>query len=194
MLKIKLFVALVLFFMIFLFMNEQLLYATGWDVKTYPTNGCVTYRQTVSFTNLGDTLKFVVLEPIPVAGYDSAVISVKTSGTTPNFRIHSYLTNFPDEETDSTYWTLKQQWDTVVATGLGKCALKPVNKILYTATSTGPMGWNIITVKGLSGNTLNTSVDIAITYYRFIKIGSILKYPNENYCDLKKFGSFPLRI
>ena len=147
-------------------------FADGWELKTFPSNKCVTYHQVFSFTAAGDTLYRFVAEPIPVASYDSATISVKESGTTPNFHLSSYLTNY-NEPTDSTYWTLEQTWDTLVTGGLGKCVLKPVNKILYTKTSAGSFAYNIIVVKGLSGNTRNVTIDIAITYYTFVCTGMI---------------------
>ncbi len=156
--KIKLFTIL----LVILFCGS--IFASEWDVKTYPSNNCVTYHQVISFTAAGDSLYRFVLSPIPAASFDSATISIKTSGTTVNYRVSSYLTNF-NEPADSTYWTIIKNYDTTTAS-MGSSKHKPSNAKLDTKTTAGSFAYNILVVTGLAGNTLNSSLDIAVTYYR----------------------------
>lgn len=128
--------------------------------QTTPTvNSCSVVEGTISFAS--DSLGHFRLGSINILPYIGSVatISVKVVGTTPNYRLNTYLSNY--QSGDSAYWNLSQSFDTT-----GVNVGKPVNSAVTIKVSTLPMRFLYATIKGLTGNREDVRIYFRVVLYR----------------------------
>lgn len=154
-----LFLALLLIFPV---MNpDMILGQTKVEItQTTPTvNSCSVVEGTISFAS--DSLAHIRLGSVNILPYigSIATVSWKVTGTTPNFRINTYLSNY--NSGDSTYWNFSQQWDTT-----GVYTAKPVNDTVTIKQSGLPMRFLYATIKGLTGNRKDVRIYFRVVLYK----------------------------
>ena len=113
--------------------------------STPTVNSCSYVEGTITFA--ADSLakyQLGLINILPYANY-LASISFKATGTTRNFQITTYLSNYNTK--DTTYWNLSQQWDTT-----GVYTNKPVNDTVTIKWNGLPMRYLGVIVQGLTGN------------------------------------------
>jgi len=128
--------------------------------QTTPTvNSCSVVEGTITFA--ADSLakyQFGLMNILPYADFLAAV-TWKATGTTRNFQVTTYLTNFNTK--DTTYWNLSQQWDTT-----GVYTNKPVNDTVTIKWNGLPTRYLGVIVQGLTGNREDVKVYFRAVFYR----------------------------
>ncbi|KXK41639.1 MAG: hypothetical protein UZ05_CHB002003100 [Chlorobi bacterium OLB5] len=128
--------------------------------QTTPTvNSCSVVEGTISFA--ADSLAKYQLGLINILPYADflAQVSWKATGTTRNFQITTYLTNYNTK--DTAYWNLSQQWDTT-----GVYTNKPVNDTVTIKWNGLPTRYLGAIIQGLTGNREDVRIYFRVVLYR----------------------------
>ncbi|HMQ98217.1 MAG TPA: hypothetical protein PKE39_04265 [Ignavibacteria bacterium] len=127
--------------------------------STPTVNSCSVVEGTISFA--ADSLakyQFGLMNILPYADY-LAMVSWKATGTTRNFQVTTYFSNYNTK--DTTYWNLSQQWDTT-----GVYTNKPVNDTVTIKWNGLPVRYLGAIVQGLTGNREDVKVYFRVVLYR----------------------------
>ena len=127
---------------------------------TPTVDGAKRYDFTIRFSS--DSLahfKTSLMTVLPYADYLATLSFYATSAGVRNFQIRTYLTNF--NSTDTTFWTLKQAWDTT-----GIYLSKPINDTVDIKISGMPMYFLGALIDGKAGNRKDVVIYGSVALYR----------------------------